>query len=58
MCDGHAHCQYPMAGKACGKCKACNGMGLCNQMPADDVMCGTVDCDGLNVAVRAGTTPT
>jgi len=49
MCDGHAHCQYPSAGTVCGTCKACNGMGLCNQMPADDVMCGTIDCDSLNV---------
>jgi len=47
ICDGHAHCQYPAAGTTCGQCKACDGVGLCNKMPADDETCGIIDCDGL-----------
>jgi MYXO-CTERM domain-containing protein len=49
LCNGQARCTYPKAGATCGTCKACDGSGLCNQMPADDVICGTIDCDGLNV---------
>jgi hypothetical protein len=50
MCDGHAHCQYPAAGTACGTCKACDGVGLCNKTPMDDDTCGPIDCDGLNTS--------
>jgi hypothetical protein len=50
MCDGHAHCQYPGAGTSCGTCKACDGVGLCNKMPMDDVACDVIDCDGLNTS--------
>jgi hypothetical protein len=52
MCDGHAHCQYPQLGTSCGTCKACDGVGLCNKMPEDDVVCGTIDCDGLNTSCK------
>ena len=48
MCDGHAHCQYPKSGTTCGLCKACDGVGLCNQMPADDSDCDVIDCSGLD----------
>jgi MYXO-CTERM domain-containing protein len=48
MCDGHAHCQYPKSGTTCGLCKACDGVGLCNQMPADDDACDVIDCSGLD----------
>jgi hypothetical protein len=51
-CDGHAKCSYPAAGTACGTgtqtCKTCNGAGLCNLMPEDDMACGTIDCDTLD----------
>ncbi|HET6198030.1 MAG TPA: hypothetical protein VFE12_19855, partial [Acetobacteraceae bacterium] len=49
MCDGHAHCLYPPAGSTCGMCKACDGAGLCTKTPEDDMGCGTIDCDQLNV---------
>jgi MYXO-CTERM domain-containing protein len=49
MCDGHAHCNYPLAGTTCGMCKACDGSGLCKNTPEDDTLCGTIDCDQLNV---------
>jgi hypothetical protein len=50
LCNGQAACQYPLAGTACGLCAACDGSGLCNQLPAskDDSMCGTIECTGLN----------
>jgi hypothetical protein len=51
-CDGHAKCSYPAVGTSCGTaaqpCKSCNGVGLCNLMPEDDVACGTIDCDTLD----------
>jgi MYXO-CTERM domain-containing protein len=50
MCDGHAHCTYPKSGTTCGTCKTCDGVGLCNQMPADDDACGTIECNGLNTS--------
>jgi hypothetical protein len=53
MCDGHAHCAYPAAGATCGLCKACNGVGLCTQVPADDSACGTIDCSGLSTSCLA-----
>ena len=31
-------------------CKACDGVGLCNQMPSDDDACGTIECNGLNTS--------
>jgi len=46
VCDGHAHCMYPKSGTACGLCKTCDGVGLCNQMPQDDDACGTIECGG------------
>jgi MYXO-CTERM domain-containing protein len=49
LCDGHAHCVYQPAGTTCGTCKSCNGVGLCNTMPADDTTCNTIDCSSLNV---------
>jgi hypothetical protein len=47
-CDGQAKCSYPAAGTTCGTCKTCNGVGLCNLMPEDDMTCGTIDCDTLD----------
>jgi hypothetical protein len=52
MCDGHAHCQYPKSGTTCGLCKACDGVGLCNQMPADDDACDVIDCSGLDTSCK------
>jgi hypothetical protein len=50
LCNGQAACQYPLAGTSCGLCAACDGSGLCNQLPPskDDSACGTIDCSGLN----------
>ncbi len=51
MCDGHAKCTgFPAAGVACGTCKTCNGSGLCNLMPEDDMTCGPIDCDTLDTS--------
>jgi len=52
MCDGHAHCTYPKSGTGCGLCKACDGVGLCNQMPADDDACDVIDCSGLDTSCK------
>jgi len=51
-CDGHAHCSYSLAGTTCGKCKACDGAGLCDKTPDDDTMCGPIDCDMLTTSCR------
>lgn len=50
FCNGQARCTYVAAGTTCGTCKSCNGVGLCNIKPEDDVACGTIDCDGLNTS--------
>src|SRR5262249_22955785 len=33
-CAANATCSYPGADHACDVCKACNGAGKCNQLPA------------------------
>ena len=30
--------------------QACNGVGLCNVKPDDDMACGTIDCDSLDTS--------
>ncbi len=40
------------SGTNCGLCSACNGSGNCSSVPADDVNCGTIDCDGLDSTCR------
>ena len=50
MCDGNFRCVYPAAGSSCGTCKQCNGVGLCNVKPDDDMACGTIECDTLDTS--------
>jgi MYXO-CTERM domain-containing protein len=49
-CDGFFRCIYPAAGKSCGTCKTCNGVGLCNVKPDDDMACGSIECDSLDTS--------
>jgi hypothetical protein len=51
-CNGHFGCQFPPGGASCGQCKACDGSGKCNVMPADDPTCGDIDCDQLDNTCR------
>ena len=41
-CDSHCD----------GTCMACGDDGLCDEVPADDDDCGTIDCDGLDSTCR------
>ena len=51
-CNGQWGCEFPPAGKACGTCKVCDGASKCSVMPEDDMMCGVIDCDGLDTDCR------
>jgi MYXO-CTERM domain-containing protein len=48
-CNGSGACRYPSSGTHCDTCKACDGNGKCNQLPAneDDPACGPISCAGL-----------
>jgi hypothetical protein len=40
------------SGFDCGLCAACNGTGVCDQVPSDDSDCGTIQCDNLDNTCR------
>ena len=45
QCDGSCTGTTPKSfGTDCGTCAYCDGNGNCNQWPADDSGCGTIDC--------------
>ena len=56
QCDGgvccNADCTFKSVGTDCGLCEACNALGECNQIPADDSSCGTIDCDVFDTTCR------
>jgi hypothetical protein len=49
-CATDGTCAFPGNKQACDTCKACNGNGKCNQLPAsgDDSACMVIACSGLS----------
>jgi hypothetical protein len=55
-CKTSADCTFTAnTGTRCEQptpCKACDSAGNCAATPGDDPLCGTIDCDGLDVTCR------